>query len=213
MNLVRFTNKILDRRKFTLKKYAEFLNSIKKYKVVNCRDFQNYHNPAEVVIALRHDIDRNIDHAVSMAVLEAEHGISSTYFVLHSAEYYLLSFDKIRLIQSLGHEIGIHNDVMSTKMPEATLKLVLRILKWQGLNVTGTAAHGNKKHSDNIGFWKTHDLKDFGLNYEAYSLDHNQYYSDCTFIDYHRWDPGNINWDNIKPGDRIQILIHSEFWS
>jgi hypothetical protein len=55
-------------------------------------------------------------------------------------------------------------------------------------------------------------IKDFGLEYEAYSLDFNIYFSDCCFFNLHRWHPSMFDWNELKPGDRIQILIHPQHW-
>jgi hypothetical protein len=212
MNLIRFVNKISDRDKFTLKKYSEFLESISKYKILTCREFQNSHSTSETVIALRHDIDQNINRSVKMAEIESQHEIKSTYFVLHTADYYLKSFDKFKYIQSLGHEIGFHNDLMTLKHPKISLEIELEFLRLCGLIITGTASHGNKQRTDNLAFWEDYKLNDFGLDYEAYSLDHNRYFSDCTFIFGHRWHPDSVNWSEMKAGDRIQILTHPEHW-
>jgi hypothetical protein len=213
LSIKRFINKLRDRKKFTLKKYAEFLNSISKYKIVTCRDFQNYHNASEVVITLKHDIDSNIDRSVKMAILESDLKIQSTYFVLHTASYYKNCIEKLKFIQALGHEIGFHNDLMSIAHPEEYLINELKILRGYGLKMIGTSAHGNKslrKGVNNLHYWQTHSIEFYGFKYEAYSLDSNIWYSDCTFIEGHRWHPDMMN--DLKPGDRLQILIHPEFW-
>jgi hypothetical protein len=210
MNVKRFINKVRDRHKFTIEKYCEFLDKISNYKVLPLKTFQNYHNMNEVVIGLRHDCDRNIQRSCTMAIAESKHGIRSTYCILHTAAYYKKSIEEFKFIQWLGHEIAIHNDLMTTTEPGYVLNKELRDLRDNGIEITGTAAHGNKKHTDNNAFWDTHKLEDFGLEYDAYKLDYDYYFSDCTFTDLHRWHPENLN--EFKPGDRIQILIHSEHW-
>lgn len=217
MQLIRGINKILDRNNFTLKKYQEFLESISRYKVLPLCEFNKYHNESEVVIGLRHDIDHNIESARLMAGIEFQKDIRSTYFFLHTANYYRELTETNFLKYKYGRfEIGIHNDLMSIKeKPAAWLFNELTKFRSWGLDIVGTSAHGNHslpKGVNNLNFWDYHQLWEFGLEYEAYSLNHNKYFSDCTFIDGHRWHPGMIDWSQLKPGDRIQILIHPEIW-
>lgn len=79
-------------------------------------DFSNYRNwkTKDKVVILRHDIDYSLAKAVALAELERELGVSSTYFVLLTSEFYnLLSKDnlsKISKIGKLGHDIGLHFD-------------------------------------------------------------------------------------------------------
>ena len=60
-----------------------------------------------------------IDKAVQLAKLEAELGVKSTYFVLLSSEFYNVmakeSREKIKEIQTAGHEIGLHFDELNYK--------------------------------------------------------------------------------------------------
>ena len=55
------------------------------------------------VVILRHDIDYSLDKAVALAELERELGVSSTYFVLLTSEFYnLLSKDNLSKISKIG---------------------------------------------------------------------------------------------------------------
>lgn len=213
MQLIRGINKILDRKRFTLAKYEEFLQTISKYKVLPLNEFRNYHNENEVVIGLRHDSDSNFRALEDMAWIEERNGIRSTIFVLHSAGYFIKDIiPSLLKIQSLGFEIGLHQDCMDSYLPEIRMTRWLSFLRDSGINIYGTSAHGDKSHK-NIHFWEKYNKADFGIFYEAYELDHTQYYSDCTFIDGHRWHPLDINWIEINPGARIQILLHPEIWT
>lgn len=66
---------------------------------------------------MRHDIDYSIEKSLKLARIEAEEGISSTYFVLLTSEFYNVmakeNIDKLCEIQSLGHDIGLHFDEMN----------------------------------------------------------------------------------------------------
>lgn len=65
-------------------------------------------------ILLRHDLEFSVPIALRMAQMEAELGIRSTYFVqLHSGFYNTLeksNLNAIKLIENLGHQIGLHFD-------------------------------------------------------------------------------------------------------
>lgn len=204
-------NKIIDRRKFTLEKYEEFLQSISKYKVLPLNEFRNYHNDKEVVIGLRHDSDENWPATMNMLQVEFQHNIRSTVFVLHSSMYFSepTFIRDLHKAQSGNFEIALHNDCMTYLGPKGMMHQSLKKLRDAGLIITGTSAHGDKKHK-NIHFWEQFNKADFGIEYESYELDHNLYFSDCTFINGHRWHPDMIDWNEINPGSRIQVLIHPE---
>lgn len=65
-------------------------------------------------IILRHDVEFSVPIALEMAKIENELGIQSTYFIqLHGDFYNALesnTFNQLKEIQSLGHEIGLHFD-------------------------------------------------------------------------------------------------------
>jgi len=103
------------------------------------------------VIAMRHDVDNEIESSVAFAQWEADRGYKSTYFILHTAPYWQ---DKTLLRKSLefmvecGHEIGIHNDaiaaaVVTGRDPRVILAEAVNELRDYGFDVAGTVAHGN----------------------------------------------------------------------
>lgn len=109
-------------------------------------------------IALRHDIDHDIENAVRLAELEAEIGITSSYYPLHTAWYYRweskgqelskLMLDALAKIASLGHEIGLHNNAVRVGLdtgedPIKVLEREIEQLRGHGFDVVGTAAHGD----------------------------------------------------------------------
>jgi len=65
---------------------------------------------------LRHDIDFSPEAALPMARLEAELGCVATYYFLHTGPYDLTKGtegDALKEIASMGHEIGLHYDLMT----------------------------------------------------------------------------------------------------
>ena len=65
---------------------------------------------------IRHDIDNDIEKALKLARIEKSEGVSSTYFVLLSSDFYnvfsLKNAQMLKNIASLGHDIGLHFDQM-----------------------------------------------------------------------------------------------------
>lgn len=174
-------------------------------------------------IELRHDVDRCLQSALAMAVVEQRHGIASSYYFLPpdgitQKHNYFGSIEKNRIrvsrrfietaqaIQDMGHEVGLHNDLIplaaATGAPIADLlAALLHELRKHGLHVTGTASHGSplcKQYGfTNYDIFRAQEgeerllsingktlsipslnMRDFGLDYEAYSRPFELYISD-----------------------------------
>lgn len=247
---------------FTFEKYGKFLNKISdrdKYVVVPINEFRKTFDNTKIVIGLRHDVDENLDHALLFSETEWKSGFRSTYYILHTAPYYLLNpNDKavhnegiIQILQRMQEErhfeIGWHNDLVTLQVvynidPVIFLHNELAWLRSFGLNIKGTASHGSPYcktyHYLNYyffpecstpvvtGFENTNSLQkngqlitfqkgalaDFGLDYEAYFLNNNKYFSDASFINGARWHIGMLDLDQLVPGDRVIILVHPIHW-
>lgn len=149
--------------------------------------------------------------------------------------------DILRAVQRNGSEIGIHNDLLTVmiryrKDPFEFNRRELEYYKNMGIPIYGTAAHGSpwgkqlgiacyeifsdfaEKDSviyDNENYpLGLRSLKDYGFQYEAYKIPFNKYYSESGG----KWnDPEGLEGiikklESSKPGDRIQILIHPDWW-
>jgi len=102
-------------------------------------------------VALRHDVDHSLDLALEMAWLEAEQGCRATYFVLPDQPYAREDrfLEKCLQIQALGHEVGLHNNVLTRwisdgREPREELDEELRRLRAAGLRIAGTSTHGDR---------------------------------------------------------------------
>lgn len=97
---------------FTYTEYKKLIENLNLHGY-NIASYYNWDKYDKSVI-LRHDIDYCIDKAVAMAKLEYEIGISSTYFVLITSDFYNVfskeNLAKLKSIIALGHEIGLHFD-------------------------------------------------------------------------------------------------------
>ena len=168
-------------------------------------------SPSIRYLTIRHDVDYDIDQAVNLAEVEADHGITSTYFLLHTAPYFDYSkefADKVKVIQSLGHDIGIHNNFLTELFSQngnrkPLVEIIARPIQFirdLGVDVLGTSSHGDPKCYTygylNYQCWtecpKDYALKGiqtcppfpkitmkaFGLEYETYFLHRDAYLTD-----------------------------------
>jgi hypothetical protein len=94
---------------FDLAHYAEILEAGKRggYR------FATFGNgPERGEIYLRHDIDLSLDAAVTMAELEAEHDVVTTYLLMTESVFYNLASSEgvaaIERLRELGHTVGLH---------------------------------------------------------------------------------------------------------
>jgi hypothetical protein len=143
-------------------------------------------------------------------------------------------------IQKTGAEIGIHNDLLTIMIeygvdPFLFNREELAFYKSLKIKIQGTAAHGSplaKKTIPNYQIFSDfaksdsvlyqgnkyplgkHSLKDYGFRYEAYSINYGIYLSESGG----KWnDPEGFTGilkklESSKPGDRIQILVHPDWW-
>lgn len=168
---------------------------------------------------IRHDVDWDLMRALDIAEVERRHGYRSTYFLLTPGSYgekrnYYGTLEKGRIrhdprlvdhcrrLNDLGHDIGFHNDLVSLSLvtgrpPADLLQDEVEFFAKHGIEVAGTAAHGNplarelgynnmevfeegRRKDREMGRTITHrgnsvvlhglKLADFGFQYEAYKL-------------------------------------------
>lgn len=114
---------------------------------------------------IRHDVDHSLAMAVKIAEIEAAHGFLSTFFLLPPGSYgeennyygYIHKgkiihhqdlIEKCKYIADLGHEIGLHNDMVSRSLvtrehPKQLIDREVDFFKSYGLTMGGTASHGS----------------------------------------------------------------------
>jgi hypothetical protein len=139
-------------RRFVYARYAAFLDRLTapRFEVVPLRELGGFDSGTRVLVGLRHDVDSRIDSALAFARLEHDRGLRSTYFVLHTAGYYARAdlVPKLRALQDLGHEVGLHYDLVTAQVvegadPRALLASELERLRSNGIDVVGVSAHGS----------------------------------------------------------------------
>jgi hypothetical protein len=219
-------------RRFTYAEYDRFLGQLADREVVPLREFARGAGD----LALRHDVDSRLDSALRLAHLEHDRGLRATYFVLHTAPYWddgeLLT--RVRSLQDLGHEVGFHNDLVTVERvhggdARAVLEEALARVRGAGIDVVGAAAHGSP-WCHRLGFHNNYvfagwdepqpgfpsrdvpeklDPAEFGLEYEAYHVPRDVYFSDSSFVDGRRAHPADFE---LEPGHRTIVLTHPEHW-
>jgi hypothetical protein len=97
---------------FTIDHYKDVLVEAKRKYII--RTIAEQDETSSPGLLLRHDIDISPRAAHTIAVLENEMNISSSYYVLlHSPFYNPFTYENLELIKNivaLGHEVGLHFD-------------------------------------------------------------------------------------------------------
>lgn len=69
-------------------------------------------DPQSGLLYVRHDVDLSLEAALQMARVEAELGVTATYFLMTRSVFYNLASHEgttaIDALRSLGHRVGIH---------------------------------------------------------------------------------------------------------
>ncbi len=142
---------------FDYQKLLQLLEAIPRVRFLTMEELMGSVPDGSVRITIRHDVDADIVAARSMAALEHERGIRTTYYLLHTSWYYGRFARGIfernecmgpyyREIQDLGHEIGLHTDGLHVYQEfrldgASAVEQELAWLRSQGLRVVGSAAH------------------------------------------------------------------------
>jgi hypothetical protein len=219
-------------RRFTYVEYERFLERLGSRQIVPLREFGR----GAGELALRHDVDSRLDSALRLARLEHDRGLRATYFVLHTAPYWDDAdlVPRVQRLHELGHEVGFHNDLLTAwhvegADPRAVLERALARLRGGGIEVVGAAAHGSP-WCHRLGFHNNYvfagwdeprpdypnrevpeklEPAEFGLEYEAYHVPHDAYFSDSSFVDGRRAHPADFP---LEPGRRAILLVHPDHW-
>ncbi len=115
-----------------------------------------YYANHKTAFILKHDIHHDLRRAVLFAQAEAEAGIQGIYFMLGphelNANYYdsPLNWQCLQYIQSLGHKIGLHIDLIDTILTYGDLYSGIKKIKAQfeenNIMINYANTHGNTKY-------------------------------------------------------------------
>tara|TARA_Y100000593_G_C4321206_1_gene343900 strand:- start:5698 stop:6555 length:858 start_codon:yes stop_codon:yes gene_type:complete len=214
--------------------YTKLINSIDANLVTFKELVDNKYDKKSRNFCIRHDVDDDmIVKAVELARLENYHNIKSTYFIKYDSDYFDFSdrlVTHLKAIARNGHDLALHADVVGLYLKlnksismKDILKVPLDFLRTNGLEILGSAAHGNPENystAHNYEFFKEFEmsknegvgqvsfndrpsLSDVGLEYETYlSLKYDTYICDSmgTFSGVH------LSSYNIIPYENSVIL-------
>ena len=229
--------------------YLELLDELAdpRYLVLPGKEFARHPgDPQRITVYLRHDIDVDPFTAVRMAKEEKKRNLRGSYYILPTARYYgtvrrgklyhYSCMDPLyKELASYGHEIGVHNDLLTIMFyynadPLAFQQQELAHYRSIGLNITGCVSHGSPlnrlklnntlmfsefrrkgsyEYKGKTFYYGRHALKDYGFDYEGYRLKANVRLSDIAKY------PGSEIRKKLracKKGDRVSLLVHPIHW-
>jgi len=204
---------------FTYIQYHNLLSVLneKNCVVLSLNDFRNYFDETKIIVGMRHDVDRHPFKALEMAKAEEQYNIKSTWYLLPTDKYYGYLDDNntfihincmnniYQQIQNLGHEIGMHNDLLTVMIlwgldPKQFNADELTYFDLLGIKMNGTTSHGSKiaketktgnyeifkefKRKDSVEYegrkysLGIDSLKKFGFSYEGNFTEHNKFIYD-----------------------------------
>ena len=211
---------------FTFKHYAETLERAltSGYKFYTHLDYWR-RRPDGPSILLRHDIDNFVKRSVEFAQIEASLGIPATYFVRIHGDYNLFHVNdylRFKTIQELGHEIGLHSDVVefaaltgqSDRLEDLFRREILFLETALDVKSYGVATHRDFNQAPNsLPYVGSLDLKQFGLEYDAY---HPAFVRDRKYVS-EKVNRGIGWWENcvchyVGPEPQLTVLTHPRWW-
>lgn len=196
--------------KFTYAGYEELVMELKKHEYAFC-SYENYCRNSNCVI-MRHDIDYNLEQAVRLAELENRLGISSTYFVLLSSDFYnpasASSYKQLHQILDLGHTIGLHFDETAYSYDQFGIDYYIKKEARVLSDLTDTDIRTFSLHRPNKRFLETELKIDALINsYGTEFFSGFKYLSDSR----RRWREPVLDIIASEQFRRLHILTHA-FW-
>ena len=161
-------------RDFTLAKYRELLNCLPK------GDYSFYSSLVnnEQFGIIRHDVDRPPKNVLSLAKLEYQMGISSTYYFRVKKNLFIPAI--IDKVKDMGHEIGYHYEVLDKAKGDINKAIEIFKEEWQLFHQWDSKTicmHGNPlSRFVNRDIWNHYNYSDYGVAGEGYlSVDFSRY--------------------------------------
>lgn len=196
---------------FTYDWYRSFLRDLS----ADGYRFRSYDDELEPgSVLLRHDVDLSPDRALRVARLEADLGVTSTFFFLVSSPMYNPldgpAREAIRSIEALGHDVGLHfstHQYWPASDPPAESGLVDRVEGEQ--TVLSTVAD---RPVDTVSFHIPPDwvlerrFEGIASAYEPRFFDEIGYVADSN----QRWRRTDPTAGDLP--DRVQVLTHPGLW-
>lgn len=206
--------------KFTYEAYRHLVGELKDHGY-NITDYHYYHEVEKPCI-LRHDIDQSPLKAVELAEVERTLGVTSTYFVLLTSDFYNVfsaeNRDALHRIADMGHTIGLHFDEVAYRNIDVNQGTINNV----GIKLIDKISREAKVLSDALGLeinivsmhrpskvCLKSDLKVPGMinSYGQEFFKGFKYLSDSR----HRWREDVLKYIREETYPRLHILTHA-FW-
>ena len=149
---------------FTIEKYRELVLALKEagYELVRYDEYCEGKR-AEMMVVMRHDVDRSVAKARRLAETEKEMGVRASY-------YFRERFigEDVVYIARLGHEVGYHYEDLVTEkgdVDKAYARCVRNIEALRQLvDVRTITMHGSPMSEiDSRGMWEKYDYREIGV--------------------------------------------------
>lgn len=198
-------------RDFTFAVYKELIYAIleKGYSFITFLQFimQGHHKK---FVILRHDVERTIENALSIAMMEKFLGIRSTFYFRYNKKIFDMTI--IKKIKNLGHEIGYHYETLAKARgdyPKAIEMFKYELNRLKDINdIKTVCAHGSPLSKwDSRKIWERYDFKEFGILGEPnFTLNFNKvlYLTDTG----RRW-----NGESVSVRDKVNSKFDYSFKS
>ncbi len=199
---------------FTRSNFRRLLKLAKKnYRFITFDELES----KDRYILMRHDVDVSVHSSLKMAQIEAEEGVSGTYFLwFHSKLYNIFEkgiFKKIKGIIKLGHKIGVHLDCEFYDLNnEADIEVHLSFERNMLENLFGVPISVFSFHSPT-----SEELKYTKYKYAGMFSTYSDFFKTNVF--YCSDSNGYWRYDRLQDvlmeakHDRIQVLLHPEWWT
>jgi hypothetical protein len=163
---------------FTFTKYRELCETIveSEYTTLTFTQYFSLKNIPEKFIILRHDVERQIEHALRMAKIENDLGIIATYYFRMKEDVFIPKI--IKEITEMGHEIGYHYEVLDKAKGDFLRAIEIfeeELKKFRAIGEVKTICmHGNPLSNwVNKDLWTEYNFENFGIIGEPYlSMDY-----------------------------------------
>jgi hypothetical protein len=178
------------------------------YHFHTCAAYARRRPSTDLIAVLRHDIDITPELAPPLAAVEADLGVTATYFFrVHANEYNAFSHQNLAIMRDLarmGHEIGLHAEPLDLRAscgidPATGVRAMVAALSdLLGTSVEGIASHNDITPDNNLEFFRENPARELGVIYEAYDADgldlfgNSWYITDGYFWRWRAFDRGTL---------------------